>query len=87
MGITHDITPIKKQEEFLRDHNNTLQKIAEKLSHDFSEPIFKINSMLNETDLSGLTEEQTTGFYALKELTKQLEVRLDELKNDLINLI
>ncbi len=87
MGITHDITPIKKQEEFLRDHNNTLQKIAEKLSHDFSEPIFKINSMLNETDLSGLTEEQTTGFYALKELTKQLEVRLDELKNDLVNLI
>jgi DUF438 domain-containing protein len=87
MGITHDITPIKKQEEFLREHNTTLQKIAEKLSHDFTEPILKINSMLNGTDLSGLTQEQTTGFYALKELTNQLEVRLKELKNDLVNLI
>jgi hypothetical protein len=87
MGITHDITPIKKQEEFLRDHNTILQKIAEKLSHDFSEPILKINSMLDGSNLIGLSEEQTKGFYALKELTKQLEARLEELKNDLVNLI
>lgn len=87
MGITHDITPIKKQEEFLRDHNITLQKITEKLSHDFSEPILKINLMLDESDLSDLSEEQTKGFYALRELTKKLEARLEELKNDLVNLI
>ncbi len=86
MGITHDVTPIKMQEELLREHNETLQKIANKLSNDFTEPINNINRILQEPDLRNLSQEQLGGFSELKNLTSQLQERLEELKKDLLKI-
>lgn len=85
MGITHDITPIKKQEEILREHNHTLQKIAGKLSQDFTEPISKIKEILNKGSVEELLPEQVNDYHQLIKLTDELQNRLEQLKKELLH--
>ncbi|MFY8019956.1 MAG: PAS domain S-box protein [Bacteroidia bacterium] len=84
MGITHDITPIKKQEEILREHNYTLQKIAGKLSHDFTQPIQQIREILMQGQIEDLTPGQINDYTKLVQLTDELQSRLEQLKKELL---
>lgn len=85
MGITHDITAIKKQKELLSLHNESVRKITQRLENDIYEPISKLNEIISTTtNIDNLSEEQKEGFAKVLNITTQLNNKIEDLKNDLL---
>jgi len=85
MGITHDITALRKQKELLKIHNDSLQKITNRLETDIYEPIEVLNQLISlETDSENLTQHQLENFRKVKEITADLHKKIEELKNVLL---